>query len=156
MTEAEKLLQAELQLLAGGLIELENIKTALTENSSGVGVKEAVNSLETTLSRLALLEKRKEELLQRTNKATLKDCLLSGKKENEQTSVIKLINKIHGLKEKLKKELKTTRELLDRSKKFVDFHINVITSTKASVTYAPSGEDGALENRKVKMFDANV
>lgn len=156
MTATFKLLQAELQLLAESLTELENIKQALTENPSGAGVKEAVASLETTLSRLSLLEKRKEELLQKVGKATLKDYLLSDKAAAEQIPAINLINKIHGLEDKLKKELKTTRELLDRSKKFVDFHINVITSTEASVTYAPSGTGEGMENRKVKMFDANV
>lgn len=156
MTEALKLLQIELQLLTGGLIELQAIKSALKENPSGRGVTDAVHCLETTLNRLALLEKRKGELLLRKKQATLKGCIAASRACIERDSAINLLIKIQGLEDKLKKELNSTRELLARSKAFIDFHVNVITETAASVTYAPPGAGAAQEERKVKMFEANV
>lgn len=156
MTEAAKLLQIELQLLAGAQIELAAIARALKENPSGEGVSDAVHSLEASLSRLALLEKRKGELLLRKKQATLKDCIACARPGLERDSSIKLLIKIQGLEEQLKKDLTSTRELLARSKAFIDFHINVITETAASPTYAPPGAGEALEQRNVKMFEANV
>jgi hypothetical protein len=56
----------------------------------------------------------------------------------------------------MRKDLDDARELLKRSKQFVDFHINVITQTAANDTYVPPGT-AELENRRgVRMFDANV
>lgn len=156
MTEALKLLQIELQLLTGAQIELAHIKSAITENPSGEGVTDAVHSLEATLARLGLLEQRKAELLERVGLPTLRDYIFTQSPRFERETTLNLFGKIQGLEETLKKDLATTRELLKRSKEFIDFHINVITETRASVTYAPPGGGNMGESRNVKMFDANV
>ena len=74
----------------------------------------------------------------------------------ERNTVLHLLQKVQQSERTMRKDLDDARELLKRSKQFVDFHINVITQTAANDTYVPPGT-AELENRRgVRMFDANV
>ena len=48
-----------------------------------------------------------------------------------------------------------SHQLMDRTKMFLDFNINILTQTVASDTYAPPGQE-AVAIRKRKMFDQSV
>ena len=57
---------------------------------------------------------------------------------------------------RLQQALSGTQQLLDRSKAFIDFQINVMNQAQASDTYAPPGAATVENRRGHRMFDANV
>lgn len=156
MNDAVKLIRAQMQLSAECLERLRAIKTALQENSNGMGVTDAVQAMEPTLARLGKLEELKEEFLSKNGKKRLTAYAAAITDAEERAIVMRLLSKVRETEESLRKELKSTQALLKRSKEFVDFHINVMTQTAANDTYAPPGASEVENRRGLKMFDANV
>ena len=66
-----------------------------------------------------------------------------------------LLHRVQEFEEALGREIEAARLLLERGKKYVDYHINVMTRTVASETYT---QDAANKEsrREIKMFDSSV
>ena len=108
------------------------------------------------LNKLDLLDKRKREFLQQAGKMRMTAYAADGPDSEERDTVLHLLQKVHQSEDQLRRELSSTKELLKRSKHFVDFHINVITQTAANDTYVPPGAAEFENRRGIKMFDTNV
>ena len=156
MNDAIRLLRAELLLTQECLDRLQRIKKILQKNTDGAEVAVEVQAIQPILAKLNLLDTRKREFLQREGKMRMTAYAAEQPDSVERTTVLHLLQKVQQAERTMRKELDDARELLKRSKQFVDFHINVITQTAANDTYAPPGT-AELENRRgVRMFDANV
>ena len=156
MNDAIRLLRAELLLTQDCLDKLQRMKTILQENTDGAEVEATVQAIQPILAKLNLLDTRKREFLQRVGKTRMTAYVAEQPDSVERNTVLHLLQKVQQAERTMRKELDDVRELLKRSKQFVDFHINVITQTAANDTYVPPGT-AELENRRgVRMFDANV
>ena len=156
MNDAIRLLRAELLLMQECLDKLQRIKVILQENTNGAEVEAAVQAIQPILARLSLLDTRKREFLQRVGKTRMTAYAADQPDSVERNTVLHLLQQVQRSERSMRKELDDAKELLKRSKQFVDFHINVITQTAANDTYVPPGA-AELENRRgVRMFDTNV
>ena len=156
MNDAIRLLQAELQLNQECQAQLQELKRILQENTDGAEVTEVAQGILPTLNKLNLLDKRKREFLQRVGRTRMTAYAADRPDSEERDTVLHLLQKVHQSESQMRRELDSTKELLKRSKQFVDFHINVMTQTSANDTYVPPGA-AELENRRgIKMFDTNV
>lgn len=156
MNDAIRLLRAELLLGQDCLERLEKLKCTLQENTDGAEVTEMTQAILPILNKLDLLDKRKCEFLQQAGKTSMTAYAADCRKPEERDAVLHLLQKVHQAEDRMRRELNSTKELLKRSKQFVDFHINVMTQTTANDTYVPPGA-AELENRRgIKMFDKNV
>lgn len=156
MNDAIRLLRAELLLSRVCLDRLQQLKNALQGNTDGAEVAEAVQAIQPTLNKLNLLDKRKHEFLQQAGKARMTAYAADQPDSVERDTVLHLLQQVHQSEDEMRKELAGTKELLKRSKQFVDFHINVMTQTAANDTYVPPGT-AELENRRgIQMFDTNI
>ena len=156
MNDATRLLRAELLLNQECLDRLQQLKHILQENTAGAKVTEAAQAILPTLARLNKLDRRKREFLQQVGKARMTAYVADQPDTEERDTVLHLLQKVHQSEDRLRQELTAAKELLKRSKQFVDFHINVMTQTAANETYVPPGT-AELENRRgIKMFDTNV
>lgn len=72
-----------------------------------------------------------------------------------KNSLLDLIYDLEKIADELKMYIEQNKILLAKAMQFIDFNINVITSTTASDTYAPQGQErNAI--RKKKMFDQSI
>ena len=156
MNDAIKLLQVQLLLSKECLTGLQAIGKALTENTNGSGVTEAVQAIEPILTRLNLLANREASFLAQNKAGSLNEYIAAKQKGIMQDRALKLLAEASHIEAELGQKLKVTQELLKRSKAFIDYHINVITQTAANDTYTPPGAAELENRRKIKMFDANV
>ena len=156
MNEAVKLLRAQMLLSTECLEKLRAVKEALRDTSNGLGVNAAVQALETPLTKLGKIAKLQDKFLQEAENKRMTAYAASMPDSVERDAVMRLIARVHGLENEMQKELASTQALLQRSKDFVDFHINVMTQTAANDTYAPPGATEVENHRGIKMFDANV
>lgn len=156
MNDAIRLLWAERLLNQECLDRLQDLKHALQENTDGAEVTEVAQAIQPTLNKLKLLEKRKHEFLQQAAKTSMIDYGMDQSDIKERDTVLQLLQNVHQGESQMRRELDSTKELLKRSKQFVDYHINVMTQTAANDTYVPPGA-AEIENRRgIKMFDTNV
>ena len=156
MNDAIRLLRAELLLMQECLDKLQRIKVILQENTNGAEVEAAVQAIQPILAKLSLLDTRKREFLQRVGKTRMTAYAADQPDSVERNTVLHLLQQVQRSERSMRKELDDAKELLKRSKQFVDFHINVITQTAANDTYVPPGA-AELENRRgVRMFDTNI
>lgn len=156
MNEAVKLLRAQMLLSTECLEKLRAVKKALRDTSNGLGVNAAVQALETPLAKLGQIAKLQDKFLQEAGNKRMTAYAASMPDSVERDAVMRLIARVQGLENEMQKELASTQALLQRSKDFVDFHINVMTQTAANDTYAPPGAAEVENHRGIKMFDANV
>lgn len=156
MNDAIRLLRAELLLSQECLDRLQKLKHVLQKNADGAEVTEAAQAILPILNKLDLLDKRKREFLQQTGKMRMTAYAADGPDSEERDTVLHLLQKVHQSEDQLRRELSSTKELLKRSKQFVDFHINVMTQTAANDTYVPPGAAEFENRRGIKMFDTNV
>jgi flagellar biosynthesis/type III secretory pathway chaperone len=69
--------------------------------------------------------------------------------------LLNLVYDLEQITDELKLYIEQNKILLAKAMQFVDFNINVITSTTASDTYAPQGQE-CNAVRKKKMFDQSI
>lgn len=137
MNDAIRLLWAERLLNQECLDRLQDLKHALQENTDGAEVTEVAQAIQPTLNKLKLLEKRKHEFLQQAAKTSMIDYGMDQSDIKERDTVLQLLQNVHQGESQMRRELDSTKELLKRSKQFVDYHINVMTQTAANDTYVP-------------------
>jgi flagellar biosynthesis/type III secretory pathway chaperone len=72
-----------------------------------------------------------------------------------KTVILDLIFELEKIAEKLKFCIHQNKILLQKAMQFIDFNMNLLTSTTAGVTYAPKGQDGNVISKK-KIFDQSI
>lgn len=74
---------------------------------------------------------------------------------NAKESLLDLVGDLGKVAEELKAYIRQNKLLLAKAMQFIDFNINLITSTMASDTYAPKGQEGNGISKR-KMFDQSI
>ncbi len=74
---------------------------------------------------------------------------------NVKESLLDLINDLGKVVDELKAYIQQNKLLLAKAMQFIDFNINLITSTVASDTYEPKGQEGSGISKR-KMFDQSI
>lgn len=156
MREAIRILRQEL-VLCTRLAELqEELADCLKGHVSGNGVSKTVRELECVLADISKLEGEQKALLERAGKPDLRSFLDGQSPSVEREMALRLLDQVSSQQEKLRKQSAANRLLLERSKQFVDFQMNVLSRTKANPTYGPPNAGEAEHQRGRRMFDQNV
>ena len=155
MREIVTLLAQGRSLYLDAARELDSVREALKRNTSGTGVSAAVHRIEPILSALSELNKKTEELLAARKAKDLYELLTAQPDSADRDVALRLFADTERLRDKVKRNNALTNELLQRSKMFVDFHINVASQVKAENTYGPPGTaENIKQGRKVFVADA--
>ena len=156
MREAIKILRQELVFCTRFSELFEELETVLKQNASGNGVSKIVQKLEKGLTDVPKLEAEQKSFLETVKQPTLRSFLEAQPDSVERTMALRLLEQVVSLQEKLRQQSAKNHLLLERSKQFIDFHMNVISRTTANPTYGPPGADGVEHRRGRRMFDQNV
>ena len=155
MDEAVRLLRAQIILSNECLEKVKALKETLQAEDKGANIMSAVQAVEPALSDLGKLAKKKTEFLQTRKIATMRAFIAQSPPGETREIVVHLLQRVQILEEALGQEIAAARLLLERGKKYVDFHINVMTRTVASDTYNHEAAESE-SRREIKMFDSSV
>lgn len=144
-------------LLAGVCLDrLDGLKLSLRQSSSGARVAAAVRELGQALRELGGLEKKQTAFLQRTGRASLSEALASQPRSAEKEAALRLLGDAQELQDRLRDRLESSKSLLERGRRFVDFNVNLMSGAAASATYAPPGSGAGEVQRERKIFEADI
>lgn len=150
------LLQEQLKVENEAIQKLGGLAQVLKEQSNGAGVREATAAIEPPLHQLTALSDRQTAYLAGAGAATAQAWLQAQPASPERALAGRLMAALAVMQGRLQQALSGTQQLLDRSKAFIDFQINVMNQAQASDTYAPPGAATVENRRGHRMFDANV
>ena len=155
MDEAVRLLRAQILISNTCLEKLKAIKATIQAENKGANIATAVQNMEPALLELGKLEKRKQEFLAKRKDSSLQAVLAKEPNSDTRTIAVHLLHRAQEFEDSLVREVASTRFLLEKGKKFVDFNINVMTQTVASDTYNQDAAESE-SRREIKMFDSTV
>lgn len=155
MREAIKILRRELVFCTRLGELMEELSSVLKERASGRDVSLIVKKLEQVLSEGAKLEAEQKSFLKSVKQESLQGYLEGQPVSVEKDMALRLLAQVKDQQAQLRQKSETSHVLLERSEKFVDFHMNVLSRTRANPTYGPPGTGGAAP-RERRMFDQNV
>lgn len=153
--ETVALLRKQL-LLGNSCVDwLRALKEALIHNN-GVEITGAVQALEPALGDYARLEEAQAAFLKRQGKPHLSAFVASQPDSVERDVAFRLVGKVAALSRRLQEDIALDRELMQRSKKYIDFHVNLMSGVQAGTIYSAPGGPGRDGGRERKMFDSSV
>lgn len=155
MREAIKILRRELVFCTRLGELMDELGGVLKERASGRDVSLVVKKLEQTLSEGTKLEAEQKSFLKSVKQESLQSFLEGQPASVEKDMALRLLNQVKEQQTQLRRKSETSHVLLERSEKFVDFHMNVLSRTRANPTYGPPGTGGAAP-RERRIFDQNV
>lgn len=155
MREAIKILRKDLAFCTQLTELMESMDQILKERPSGNALTQAVKKLEQTLSEAPRLETEQKAFLEKAGYPDLHGFLEAQPASVEREMALRLWEQVGARQEELRRHSAANRLLLERSKEFIDFHINVISRARANPTYGPPGAGGAEQGGR-RMFDQNV
>lgn len=127
----------------------------LRHNTAGEGVSEAVKNIEPLLTKFAALNDEMQKAAEESGKKNIRELIEAQPASAEREEMLRLFDETDELQRELMRRSKNVGTLLKRSKMFIDYHINVLSSAKAGNTYGPPGAaEGVTHGRK--MFEADV
>lgn len=132
------------------------LRETLQKNPSGKGVTDDVKALETALQKLGALAKRTDAFLAQAGAKRLLDAVQALPPSPLREGVHRLAIRAAQQQRALQTAVATADSLLEKSRGFIEFHVNLMTQTAASDTYTPPGASEAELRRGRRMFDANV
>lgn len=132
------------------------LRETLRQNPSGKGVSTDAQALEAALQRIAKLAKRTDAFLAKAGAKTLLDAVRALPPSPLREGVNRLAIRAAQQQRALRTAVVAANDLLGKSHDFIAFHVNLMTQTAASDTYAPPGAEGVEPRRGRRMFDANV
>ncbi len=155
---AAALLKAE--LLCGSEIAraVAKLQKTLQESTSGKGVREDAKALEALLQKLTKLSQQTDAFLGKVHKESLAATLTAAPPTPLRDGAIRLAGRAAQQQQSLRAALAAASSLLEKSRGFIEFHVNLMNQTVASDTYAPPGAAGEEPElrRGRRMFDANI
>lgn len=162
-TGAEEQLAAIAELLKQELLcgtetakAVAKLRATLKENASGQGAGADAEALEKTLARLGALEEQTRAFLQNAGAESIAEALEALPPSPMRTGVQRLAVRAARQQRALRTAVMAAGSLLEKSRGFIDFHVNLMSQAVASDTYAPPGAESAEPRRGRQMFDANV
>ena len=155
MKEAVALLKKQL-LLGNSCVDwLRGLKDALIHNSGGE-VSETVKALEPALGDYFRLEEAQADFLRAQGSPRISAFLASQPDSVERDVAFRLVDKVNALSKELREGIALNKELMSRSKKYIDFHVNLMSGVQAGTIYSAPGGPGRDGGRDRKMFDSSV
>lgn len=160
MEQLSMILKAQITL-SEQLLELSKLQTQELVVGNAMEVQKIVKNLEAIMKQFFLLETKRQTTINEVRQQY---------KINDEVNLVNLIELIHPkskdflfdlirnleqILDELKFYIQQNKILLNKAIKFIDFNINVITSTATSTTYAPQGQEGSAISKK-KMFDQSI
>ncbi len=155
MREAIKILRDELAFYTRFEELMGELSRVLKEKAPGKNVSLVVRKLEQALSDGAKLEGVQKSFLKSVGKPSLKSFLEAQPSSVEKDMALRLLTQVNTQQEQLRKQSEANHVLLERSEKFVEFNMNVLSRTRAKPTYGPPGSGGAAPGGR-RIFDQNV
>jgi hypothetical protein len=155
LEEVVRLLRAQILISNKCIEKIKALKETLQAENKGADIVAAVQAIEPALLELGKLEKDKQEFLRKHKMPAMSAFITKAPPSEEREIVVHLLHRVQEFEEALGREIEAARLLLERGKKYVDYHINVMTRTVASETYT---QDAANKEsrREIKMFDSSV
>jgi hypothetical protein len=155
MDEAVRLLRTQIILSNNCLEKIKVLKAVLQAKNKGADIVTAVQSLEPVLLELGKLEKEKKDFLHKEGVKDMRMIISRMPISKEREILLHLFHRTQEFAESLQGEINSAKLLLERGKKYVDFHINVMTRTVANDTYTQKAAESG-SRREIKMFDSSV
>ena len=137
---------------------VETLQKTLLESTSGKGVREEAKALEVLLQKLAKIGQHTDAFLHAARKDSLAAVLAAAPPSPPREKALLLASRAAEQQHALKSSLAAAQGLLEKSRGFIEFHVNLLNQTVASDTYAPPGGSGSESElrRGRRMFDANI
>lgn len=156
MEEAIKLIRRQM-VICSRIDELfEELKAVLRKSRGGRDLSEAVKRIESVFAELSGLEEGQREFLRMRQQENMVGFIQAQPASVERDVAMRLLSQVASLQEKLAWQSEMAKELLQHSKEFIGYHINVLSQARADGPYGPSGAAPVEAQRGRKMFDANV
>lgn len=152
MDETIKLLREQVVLCAH-LPELFDELIKIMQSNSP-DVQELIQKIEITMSDLSRNEQRAREFLQRVKVASFAEYLTAQENNIQRDVAEKLLQKTANAQLRLRNQVTELKLLLQRSKQYVEFNLNILGQISASDTYGSSAQTDSRQSRR--MFDANA
>jgi len=134
---------------------LRNMKHAVKTSISGKEIGSAAKELESLLGSLNDFAAWQDDILTAWDADNLEEAILSQPGSAEQDEALELLGTLTAWQKKLKTEIMVVGELLTRSKKFIDYSVNVLAAARVDGTYGPPGtRESGVSGRKI--YEANV
>ncbi|MBP2630545.1 MAG: hypothetical protein H6Q70_1173 [Firmicutes bacterium] len=146
------------------LLDLSKSQSQELVNGNAIKVKKITNAISEKMKRLFLLDHRRQVVVEGIKQAhSINDPVslvrliesIESIDSTVKVSLLDLISALGKVADELKAYIQQNKLLLAKAMQFIDFNINVITSTTASDTYAPQGQEGCVTSKK-KMFDQSI
>ena len=154
---AAALLKAELVCGSDIARAVAKLEQTLQESTSGKGVREDAKTLEDLLQKLAKLTQQADAFLRKVKKPSLAACLEAAPPSKLRDGALRAAARARRQQRSLKSALAAASGLLEKSRGFIEFHVNMMNEAVASDTYAPPGAGSEAELRRGRrMFDANI
>ena len=155
MKEAVALLREQLILGNSCVDWLKVLKEALIHNSGGE-ITGAVQALEPALGDYTRLEEAQSAFLKAQKSPRMSAFVASQPDSVERDVAFRLVDKVSALNKQLQEGIALDKELMQRSKKYIDFHVNLMSGVQAGTIYSAPGGPGRDGGRDRKMFDSSV
>ena len=155
MEEAIRLIRQQI-LVCARINELfEALREVLRKKAEGKALSNAVKRMEAVFSELSGLEDQQRGFLEAQQQRNMIGFVQAQPASVERDVAMRLLSQLGAWQTRLFRQSVTAKELLQHSKEFVDYHMNVLSQTKTEATYGPPGASAGA-GRGPKMFDANV
>ena len=155
MKEAIALLRKQLLLGHSCVDWLQELRAALIHNS-GVEISGTVKALEPALGDYARLEEEQSDFLKAQGSPRMSAFVASQPDSVERDVAFRLVNKVVALGKEMRESIAINRDLMQRSKEYIDFHVNLMSGVSAGTIYSAPGGPGRDGGRERKMFDSSV
>ena len=152
MDETIKILREQTILCSHLPALFDELIKVMKENSPEV--QEPVRKIEAVMRDLSANEKKAEEFLKRVNAASFNEYIAAQSKSIKRDVAEKLLKRVAESQMRLKDQVAMLKVLLKSGRDYVDFNLNILARTSASVTY---GENAQRESQRAqRMFEANI
>ncbi len=157
MKETIEILRQELAICGQISDSFGGLRDILQQQSTaGSAISEKAHQLESLMGQLGQLEKRGNQLLKTLGQPSMGAYLSVQPDSPAKDMALRLCSRVEEAMVQLRYDLRSNYELLERSKAFVDYHMNVMTHAAAENTYGPPRRPNAGGGRGRKMFDQSI
>ena len=114
-----------------------------------------MQAIEPIMIELSKLDKNIQEFLKNINYDNVKDFVDSQSESIEKNVADRLLIQISNLQVKTRHQLVNSANLLVKSKKFIDYNVNVLSQTVSTNLYGPPGAESESPRRR-RIFSGAI
>lgn len=145
------------------LVELSKSQTQNLVVGAADQVQAITKKTEKIIKQLSELESKRQNIIDTfmitykiNGKVTLEEFIERIQLDSSnKTVILNLTSELEKIADELKFYIHQNKMLLKKAVQFIDFNMNLITSTAAGTTYAPKGQEGNAISKR-KMFDQTI